>query len=75
MDTIAHRHEIYNETSAYIEEQERLGHTLVIRPEEPLSIGRVEHDPEKLRAVYEIGRQVGEKYLNEIKEFLGVPSV
>lgn len=74
VDTIAHRHEVYNETSAYIEEQERLGDTLVIRPEESLPIGRVEHDPEKLRTVYEIGRKVGEEHLEKVKRFLGMPS-
>lgn len=74
LDTIAHRHEVYNETSAYIEEQERLGNTLVIRPAESLPIGRVEHDPEKLRAVYEIGRKVGEEHLEKVKRFLGMPS-
>ncbi|MBQ2764616.1 MAG: patatin family protein [Firmicutes bacterium] len=70
VDTIAHRHEVYNETSAYVEEQELLGNTLVIRPKAALPIGRVEHDPEKLRAVYEIGRETGEEYLEKVKQFI-----
>lgn len=70
LHTVAHRHEVYNETSAYIEEQEHLGNTLVIRPAESLPVGRVEHDPEKLRAAYEIGRKTGTEYLDKVKTFL-----
>ncbi|MBR5329270.1 MAG: patatin family protein [Firmicutes bacterium] len=70
ISTVAHRHEVYNETLAYIEEQEKSGKTLVIRPDEKLPVGRVEHNPEKLREVYEIGRKIGKVYLEEIKAFL-----
>ncbi|RED58589.1 patatin-like phospholipase family protein [Cohnella lupini] len=50
--TMLRRHEIYNETLDYINEQERSGTTFVIRPRQPLSVGRMERDPAKLHALY-----------------------
>ena len=64
------RHEHYNRELRYIRQQEEAGKLLVIRPEETLPIERTEKDPEKLRQVYEIGRQVAEARLDEIQKFL-----
>ena len=64
------RHEVYNETIAYIEQREREGAALVIRPEAKLDVGRVEHDAKKLQAAYTLGREAGEKHLEEIISFL-----
>ncbi|TFE25580.1 patatin-like phospholipase family protein [Cohnella luojiensis] len=50
--TMMRRHEIYNDTMAYILEQERSGAAFVIRPQQPLTVGRMERDPEKLHALY-----------------------
>ena len=69
-ESLIHRHEGYNETTAYIREQERAGKALVIRPPEKLEAGHVEHDPQKLQAAYEIGRAEGEKRLEEIRTFI-----
>ncbi|MBP1544269.1 MAG: patatin family protein [Oscillospiraceae bacterium] len=71
VELMADRHNAYNKDIAYITEKEKRGEVLVIRPEAALPIGRVDKDPEKLRAVYEIGRQTAEKLLPEIKRFLG----
>ncbi len=70
LQTIARRQDVYNETTAYIREKERRGEVFVIRPEAPLSIGRVEHHREKIQAVYDQGRAVAQKRLNALKEFL-----
>ena len=72
VETIANRHNVYNETLAYIEERERSGELLVIRPEKDLPVKRVEKDPEKLKAAYEIGRKTAQKELNRIIDFLSV---
>lgn len=70
IETIARRHEIYNETTEYIKKKEREGEILVIRPDEALPIKRVEHDADKMRNVYGLGRVVAMRRLNEIKSFL-----
>ena len=64
------RHEVYNETIAYIRRLEEEGRALVIRPAQPLPVGRVERDPQKLQQTYDAGRAVAEKRLAEIKAFL-----
>lgn len=69
LDTLAKRHEVYNAASAYIEEQETRGKTLVLRPEKPLPVGRVERDAEKLRAAYALGRRCAEEHWAEIEAF------
>ncbi|MBE6943182.1 MAG: patatin family protein [Ruminococcaceae bacterium] len=70
---MASRHEEYNATLDYICAQEQAGKTLVIRPPEKLPIGRTENDPEKLRRVYEIGRQTAESRIDEMRAFLETP--
>lgn len=66
---IAERHIMYNDTLDYIAEREEKGALLVIRPEEKLPVGKVEKDPEKLKAAYDLGRTAAEKRLSDIKEF------
>lgn len=68
--TMENRHVEYNDTLAYIEEKEKTGEAYVIRPEAPLEIGRVEHNPEVMQKVYDIGRKIAEKHLENIKAFL-----
>ena len=70
VDAMARRHINYNETLAYIRKQEQAGKVFVISPDEKLDIGRTEKDPDKLRAVYAIGRKAAEAKLSELKHFL-----
>lgn len=70
LHALENRHHVYNETTAYIRQKEQKGEVFVIRPPEALSIGHVEHDPEKLRQVYEIGRRTAEQALPALLEFL-----
>lgn len=64
------RHNEYNETLEYIAKKEKAGEVLVIRPEAPLEIGRIEHNPDAMQKVYEQGRRVAEKHLEEVKNFI-----
>lgn len=70
VEAMARRHTVYNETLAYISQKERAGKLLVIRPQQKLEIGKAEKNPDKLQAVYEIGRMEAEKQLQNIKLFL-----
>lgn len=69
LETMAHRHEAYNETIAYLRQRERQGEIFVIRPEVPLEIGKVEHDREKIQAVYDMGRAVMQKRWQALEAF------
>ena len=64
------RHLVYNQTLAYVEEQEKLGKLFVIRPPHKLQIGKVEKDPSKLKEIYDIGRETVAPQVSAIKEFL-----
>ena len=65
-----YRHEMYNETTKYITERQKSGNAFVICPDAPLEISRIEHNPDKLRAVYNLGRGKAERELGKLKEFL-----
>ena len=60
----------YNQQMDEIDEREDSGRSLVIRPPEPLGIGRTEKDPDQLERVYQIGRAEGLRRLEEIRRFL-----
>lgn len=70
ISAMAKRHEVYNETTAYVKKRELEGDVFVICPSEPLSVGRVEHDAKKLRETYEAGRKIANEMLDAITAFL-----
>jgi len=71
VETMLHRYEVYNETLAYIESQEKSGNVFVIRPQEPLVVGRMERDPRKLDALYMQGYRDAGKLMPSLQEWMG----
>lgn len=69
LKAMAERHFHYNATLQYILERENAGRALVIRPPVPLGISNIEKDPQKLEAVYQMGRKAATVRLAEIKKF------
>ncbi|MBQ3700417.1 MAG: patatin family protein [Prevotella sp.] len=63
------RHIMYNKQLEYVIQAELEGRCLVIRPDEKIPIGHISHDAQQMHKVYELGRQVGERYINKIKEY------
>jgi predicted patatin/cPLA2 family phospholipase len=66
------RHQMYNYQLEYVANAERLGRCLVIRPDEKIPIGHISHNPEQMHHVYELGRKVGERYIDRIQAFYGI---
>jgi predicted patatin/cPLA2 family phospholipase len=66
MDT---RHLMYNRQLEFVSQAEREGRCLVIRPKQKIPIGHISHDPENMRQVYDMGRDMGKEKLNDIKAF------
>lgn len=60
--------QIYNR--GFYENRSCCGEIFVIRPENPLDIGRVEHDVNKVRRAYDIGAKNAEEKIEELKEWL-----
>lgn len=71
VETMLRRHEVYNETLDYIESQEKAGNVFVIRPQEPLVVGRMERDTEKLDALYMQGYRDAGKLMPSLQEWMG----
>ena len=68
--TMEARYKVYNRTTEYIAELEAEGDVFVIRPEKPLPVGHVTHDPQVIQKVYDLGRQAMEKRINLLKAYL-----
>lgn len=70
VETMRRRHEIYNQTLDLVESERRAGRAFVIQPNTAPSVGRIEHDPQKLQALYDMGYHAAEERYNELIEFL-----
>ena len=70
VEAMNRRHLMYNRQLEYVAEAERQGRCLVIRPDDKLDIGHVCHNPEQMERIYQIGREMGERRIKEIKEYL-----
>lgn len=70
VDAMAHRHEMYNKTTEYINKKEKTGDIFVIRPKSKLIAEKTEKNPDKLQAVYDCGYNITKERLSQITEFL-----
>jgi predicted patatin/cPLA2 family phospholipase len=62
-EAIRNRNMIYNEQISMIEAMEERGEIIVIRPQRPIEVDRMERDSKKLIALYEEGYELGLKEL------------
>ena len=62
---LAQRNKIYNRTMDLIETFEDLGRIIVIRPQNPVAVGRMEKDTAKLTALYDEGYAVAKEFLSK----------
>lgn len=62
----------YNRMQEELDELEKAGRIFIIRPEFPVLVSRVEQDGEKLKALYNEGRRIGEASLPALKEYLNL---
>lgn len=64
------RHRMYNREIRMIGELEKEGRIFVIRPDEPIDVGRIEHDTVKLHAAHAAGLEKGAEIVDAVKEYL-----
>lgn len=63
------RHIMYNQQLEYVRQAELEKRCLVIRTDRKLPIGHISHNPDEMRHIYEMGREMGERELHKIKAF------
>ncbi|MBR6801308.1 MAG: patatin family protein [Eubacteriaceae bacterium] len=68
--TVERRPEMYHKQLEYVKMQEQIGSAYVIKPPKALPIGYIDKNPDLIKETYEIGRIVGRKHLENVKEFL-----
>lgn len=67
---LRNRYAVYNRTLKYIEQQENQGNILVLRPSKSIRVGRMERDSERLKQMYELGKNDAGQMLDAIASFL-----
>lgn len=63
LKALSERNAVYNQTMDLIESLEAEGRILVIRPERPIEVGRMEKDTDKLTALYQEGYEIAASIL------------
>ena len=66
-DALLSRHINYNETLEYIDQLEKEGKALVLRPTEEVIIDSMEKDLDKIQRIYDYGYALALEHLEEIK--------
>lgn len=69
--TIEQRNDQYNARIQQIRKLEQEGKVFVIRPSENRPVGRLEKDPEKLKALHALGMQDAQKQWRGLEEYIG----
>lgn len=70
INALLNRHEVYNQQLDDILNAEKLGQAFVIRPSETLKIGRLEKDPNKIQAMYNLGKKDILATIEQLKRYL-----
>jgi predicted patatin/cPLA2 family phospholipase len=71
VEALKNRHIHYNETVEYIEKQRDEGKVFILRPIQPLKVGRMERNAEKLTHLFEQGYKDARNSYNSIKKWMG----
>lgn len=67
---MARRYKVYNRTLDKLEELSKKGEVMILQPSRLIEVSRLEKDPEKLKALYQLGREDAKRKLAEIRAFL-----
>lgn len=69
-EQLLQRHENYNASIRKLKELEKEGKVYIVRPSEPIEIGRMEKNPEMLQKVYDLGVKDAKKEIKDIETFI-----
>lgn len=69
VEAVRNRHLMYNAELEYVEQAEKEGRVLVLRPSRAIKVHKMERNLERVREMYELGRFDAEANLEKIKAF------
>ncbi|MCM1298349.1 MAG: patatin family protein [Firmicutes bacterium] len=69
-ECLSERHISYNRNIEELNNLEKEGKAFIIRPSEPIKISRIEKDPQKLQAVYDLGKKDFKAVSDSLKAFI-----
>lgn len=69
-ELLTHRHEAYNASIARLRKWESEGRAFVVRPSMEIKLKRIEKDPQKLQAVYDLGVGDMKRALDGLRAYL-----
>lgn len=70
---LCRRHQAYNRAVEELARWEQAGRAFVLRPSRPVTIHRMERDPQKLQAVYDLGLADANTRLPQLMDYLTGP--
>ena len=70
LKAVENRYRVYNETLDFIDEEKKKNKAFVIQPKYHVSIGRLEKDKEKLRALYKQGYNDARDCYDDLIKFI-----
>lgn len=68
--SLKNRYQTYNETVEYLEMEEKKGNVLIIRPTQPLKVGRMERNPHRLEELYNQGYEDARSAMSSIVNYI-----
>lgn len=71
-NAMQNRYKNYNDTMAYLEEEERKGKVFLVRPTQPLKVGRMERNPARLEDLYWQGYEDARSSFDKIIKYAQV---
>lgn len=69
VEAMARRHVMYNEQLDYLARREAEGACLTIRPDSPVPIGHLSHDPAEMQRAYDMGLDHGRRAARAVARF------
>lgn len=69
IEAIENRHIVYNQQLEFLEEQEKLGNVIIIRPSEKPTASRTEKNKEKILETYNLGKKDALSIIKNIIEY------
>ncbi|MDE5987146.1 MAG: patatin family protein [Prevotella sp.] len=66
--TLCQRSELYNRQLELVEQMEKDGKIMVIRPDNPINVDRIERNADKLQALYDEGKLIGHRFCTQLNK-------